>query len=168
MTRTSRRPGIGARSASGSLRAVCLAVLGGLTATHVSEAPHILTAGAFAGVLVGTVGVTLLRWMLAAANPASRAGTGTGAIRAAIDKGFLMLLPFTVLAAVAELLLGWNAVQAFSCAALFTAAAAATSEMSTLGGGRLRNAVIATVVGTALSTAWIIGSMFLDKLHGLA
>jgi hypothetical protein len=168
MTRKSRKPGIGARSTSGSLRTICLAVLGGLTAMHVSEAPHILAAGAFAGVLVGAVGVMLLRWMLSTANPALDAKPGTGAIRAAIDKGFLMLLPFTALAAVAELLLGWNAVQAFSCAALLTAATAATSEVVALGGGRLRNAVIATVIGTALSTAWIIGSMFLGALQGLA
>ena len=168
MDRRAPTSGIGARFMPGALRAVCLAVLGGLTAAHMNEAPHMLAAGALAGMLVGAVGVMLLRWTFFAANPALRAISGTGAIQAAIDRGFLMLLPFTVLAAVAELLLGWNAVQAFSSAALLTAAAAATSEVVALGGGRWRNAIIATAVGTAMSVAWIFGSMFMGTLQGLA
>ena len=85
----------------------------------------------------------------------------------------LLLLPFAVLALVAELLLGWNASQTFSSAAtrddinyvassagLMTACGAVGVEVSRRGGGTLRSMLVPTAIAVALAAAWMILSTF--------
>ncbi len=105
--------------------------------------------------------MALLIW---AGNPGIRRQHGYGAIRTAIARGFLLLVPFTVLGAAADLGLGWNAVQAFTSAGLMTAAASAGMEIGRLGGGRLRSALLPAGLAFLLSALWMVGSSMAQLL----
>ena len=87
-------------------------------------------------------------------------GLGRDTVQEAASNGLLLLLPFAVLALVAELLLGWNASQTFSSAGLMTACGAVGVEVSRSGGGQLRSMLVPTAIAFAMATAWMILSTF--------
>ncbi|NPV58273.1 MAG: hypothetical protein HPY75_01265 [Actinobacteria bacterium] len=62
--------------------------------------------------------------LLLAASPALRQGAGFGGAWDAVARGFLLLVPFALLALLADLAFGWSAATAFMQAAIMTSGAA--------------------------------------------
>jgi hypothetical protein len=135
------------------LRVASLATLGALTGRHVND-PMVGLAGAAAAVILGELAVWVLRGMLSLGNASVRADHGAAALRAAVDDGFRMLLPYAALALIADLGLGWQSAQAFSAAGLLTAGSLAGAALTAKGGASVYNALLPMAVLLPLVAAW--------------
>jgi len=94
---------------------------------------------------VGLVGVIILLY------PRVVRSRGWIAVAAGVVRSFLLLIPYTVLAAIAYGILGWNATGAF----VMTACTAIGAEIGRLGGNKLTSMLLPMLAGSALSTAWL-------------
>ncbi len=139
--------------------ALALAIFGALLGQAASADVQAMPAGALLAVLAGWPAAQLLRWILA--------GWGGGrdfrALNAAAGDALALLLPFALLAALAQWGLGWRAPLAFLVAALGTGAAAAAAATARLGAAPLRSALVASLWalaaggGVSLGHAWLAG-----------
>ena len=102
-------------------------------------------------------------YLLIGAIHLTHPGLGRDAVQEAAANGLLLLLPFAVLALVAELLLGWNASQTFSSAGLMTACGAVGVEVSRRGGGQLRSMLVPTAIAFATAAVCAV----LERKAGL-
>ncbi len=96
-------------------------------------------------VLIGLLIVNLLIFLLNRGNQALHAEKKQFA-REAVSTGMLFMIPFTVLAILAELVLGWNAIMPFASAAITTAAATAGTEVMKKGAKGIKNVLIPSLV----------------------
>lgn len=135
------------------IRVASLATLGALTGRHLGTSEAVFAA-AGAALILGEFAILLLRALLHAGNGSVRAEHGTQVVRAAVDEGLLMLLPFAALAVLAELGFGWESVQAFATAGLLTAASLAGSTLAAKGGSAIYNAVVPAAVMLPTAAAW--------------
>lgn len=136
----------------------CFAILGWLLGRRGEPEPEPV---ALAGVVLlalalGVIGRSIYGWAMVIFHPAIRRDHGAAAIRRAVDTGFLMLIPFTVLAAFAELRLGWSAVQAFASAGLMISGAMAGAELAKLGKQNWFAALLPSLGTAILAAAWIV------------
>lgn len=105
---------------------------------------------------VGLLAVKLLVLLFNMANPnLHQEATGHFAIDA-VGAGMLFMVPFTVLAVLAQFVLGWNAVMPFASAAIMTSAATAGTEVMKKGAQGIKNVMIPSVVAFLLSTGWML------------
>ena len=74
----------------------------------------------------------------------------------AVGSGMLFMIPFTVLAILAMVVLGWNAIMPFASAAVTTAAATAGTEAMKKGAQGIKNVLIPTVAAMVVSTVWML------------
>lgn len=157
------------RSSFITLAIVCFGVLGGLTGRRVEigslsiptfgvGGSEVIPIAAFAlgGVIYAWIGLAVLGRLLYVFNRKVRKQHGYSAIKNAMGNGFLLLLPFTVLALVAELYLGWNAVQAFTAAGIMTGGATAGMELAKAGSGKLAGMILPSLGAFVLSGAWML------------
>ena len=140
------------------LRAMSFAILGALTGRQAGPEPLNLLGGALAGVVFQAIGLGALALLLWAWNPITRKAVGPGGVSAAVNRGALLFVPFAVLGTLADLGLGWNAVQAFTSAGIMSSGAAVGAEVGKLGGGRVRSMIIPAAWCLVLTMAWIFGS----------
>lgn len=133
------------------LALACFTVLGALTGL-----PDYPAEAAVLGFLVGFAGLLLLTWLLAVFNGAVRKAHGYAKLVGAVYRGFLLLIPFAVLATVSDLGLGWQAAQTFLSAGLIGAGIAVGAEVTRLGGGKLAAGFFPVLWTLALSFLWIL------------
>ncbi len=81
-----------------------------------------------------------------------------------INGGFLALIPFSILALIAELYLGWSAVQVFTSAGIMAAVSAVGMEISKHGNVGKIATFTALGTGLVLSFVWLIGTSLLASL----
>ncbi len=105
--------------------------------------------------LVGFLTVSLLVMIFNASNAALRQSSSHFA-REAVSVGMLFIIPFTVLAVLAQFVLGWDAVMPFASAAIMTAAATAGTEVMKKGAQGIKNVMIPSVLAFLLSTGWMM------------
>ena len=74
----------------------------------------------------------------------------------AIRTGLLFMIPFTALAVLAQLLLGWNAVMPFASAAIMTSTASAGTEVMKKGAKGAKNILIPSLLAFVFSTGWMM------------
>jgi hypothetical protein len=113
-------------------------------------------AFAVVGSLLGLLGLLLLAALLARFNPEARRQHGFGAIAGAVARGFMLLAPFAVLAAVTRFWLHWDTAQAFAAAGLMAAGAATGGEMVKIGGGRIAGSLLPLLWSVLLSLTWMV------------
>jgi hypothetical protein len=106
-------------------------------------------------IVVGLLAINVLILAFNSGNAALRQTDG-GFAREAVGTGMLFMIPFTVLAIIALVLLGWNAVMPFASAAITTAAATAGTEAMKRGAQGTKNVMIPTLVAMVLSTVWMM------------
>ena len=135
---------------------IAFAAFGGLVGWRMGASP--LSCGV--GLVVGAAFAFGATYLLIGAIHLTHPGLGRDAVQEAAANGLLLLLPFAVLALVAELLLGWNASQTFSSAGLMTACGAVGVEVSRRGGGQLRSMLVPTAIAFATAAVWMILSTF--------
>jgi hypothetical protein len=89
-------------------------------------------------------------------NPALRQSEKSQFAREAVAAGMLFVIPFTVLAVLAQLALGWNAVMPFASAAVMTAAATTGTEVMKRGAQGIKNMLLPSGLALVLSTGWML------------
>ena len=136
------------------LRTVAWALIGGLFASIVTSDFSTILGSCLAGAIAGILLLVPLRLMLYLANPGVRKEHGYAGIRRAVGAGYLVMVPFAVLALVAQLFFGWNALTSFAMAGMMAGSGAAGMEVSRLGGKPLRNVIIGVLHGFGLSMVW--------------
>ncbi|HWQ72774.1 MAG TPA: hypothetical protein VN370_10680 [Desulfitobacteriaceae bacterium] len=109
----------------------------------------------FIALAVGFLAVGLLIRLLTAVNGVLEQNSRQLA-REAVSTGMLFMIPFTVLAVLAQLLLHWDAVMPFASAAIMTAAATAGAEVMKKGATGMKNVLLPSVVAFILSTGWMM------------
>lgn len=105
--------------------------------------------------LVGLLAINLLIIAFNSGNAALRQADGQFA-REAVKSGMLFMIPFTVLAVLAQFALGWNAVMPFASAAIMTAAATSGTEVMKRGAQGIKNVMLPSVLAFVFSTMWMI------------
>jgi len=105
---------------------------------------------------IGLMSVNLLIMLLNNSNAELNQQSGGQFARQAVGTGMLFMIPFTVLAVLAQLLLGWNAVMPFASAAIMTAAANSGTEVMKKGAQGIKNIMIPSVLAFFLSTGWML------------
>lgn len=140
---------------SGLVQYLCFAVMGGLTARHISDDPKMIVGGVFAGVIFSIITSFAVAGFLHVASPQIRQQRGFMGAWQSFNTGFMMLIPFTVLALIAELALGWNAAQVFASAGIMTAGATMGVEMSKLGKRSFIAGLLPSGAAFVLSALWM-------------
>lgn len=144
---------------------LALAIFGALLGQAASAEVAAVPAGALLALLAGWPAIWLLRWMLAAlASREQGFDTRSGAVRDALG----LLLPFALLATLAQLGLGWQAAQTFLATGLMSAAAAGAAAAIRLGAPALPATLVASAWGLLCSGAWIWACSAAAALQGRA
>jgi len=105
--------------------------------------------------IIGFLTVNLLIMLLNRGNQELYAKNNQFA-RQAVSTGMLFMIPFTVLAVLAQLLLSWNAVMPFASAAIMTASATAGTEVMKSGAQGIKNILIPSLLAFVFSTGWMM------------
>lgn len=105
--------------------------------------------------IIGFLIVNLLIMFLNRGNKALYAENNQFA-RQVVSTGMLFMIPFTVLAIIAQLLLGWNAIMPFASAAIMTASATAGTEVMKKGAKGIKNILIPSFFAFVFSTGWMM------------
>jgi len=158
--------GIAMRIVASLLVLGCFAVLAWLNGRVVGEGAGqvaIYTAIGFALTLLGVAAVTGLNL---AADPGTLGPWGYGAVWGAVVRGFLVVLPFTVMALLAQLVYDWPAAQAFIQASIMTGGAAAGAEVMRQAGRKTRYLVVSTIVAFVFSGVWVVFTYAFQKVAG--
>ena len=108
------------------------------------------------GVALVLIGLVALVIALLLFNPKTRREHGFFSVVGAVARGFMLLVPFTVLAVVTYIWLNWDAGQSFTSAGLMAAGAATGAEMAKLGGGRIMGSLLPMLWSMLLSLAWML------------
>jgi len=153
--KTIAEPGIKIRGARVAT-AASFGVLGWLMVRSGGHGP--LAAGLFItlAAALGMLGRFSYILLLVAFNPAVRHRQGYAAVRQGVDAGFLMLIPFTVLAVLAEVGLGWSALLAFASAGIMLAGTVAGADLSKLQKQRWLGALLPSLGAGVLAAAWMV------------
>lgn len=105
--------------------------------------------------VIGILMVNLLVMILRSGNRGLDAENSSFA-HEAVGTGMLFMIPFTVLAILAQLLLSWNAVMPFASAAIMTASATAGTEVMKKGARGLKNILMPSIIAFVFSTGWMM------------
>lgn len=134
------------------LRWTCLATLGALSVPPVDAA--MVGGAAVCALAAGGIGVLVLDRLLRAGLPEASPGEAAAQVGAAIDAGFLLLPPYTVLAALVAAGPGWSLAPAFVGAGLLTAGSVAAAQIGRDGGHPLWCALAPMLVLLPLVAGW--------------
>ncbi len=135
-----------------TLSTVCFGVLGALVARHIGPTALVVALGVAGGLIFGKVLAMVLGGIVWASNASVR--SEPGGVARALSDGVVVLIPFTILAALAELYLGWSAVQSFASAGIMASSAGVGAAAARSGGG-WRTVALPAVGGMILSAAWM-------------
>lgn len=136
---------------------LCFMVFGILISLNKSE---FRIAYLFLSILValflGLAVIQLLIFIFNSGNKVLRQQTGGGFAREAVSNGMFYMIPFTILAALAQLILGWDTVMSFASAAIMTAAASSGIEVMKAGAQGIKNVLLPSVIAFMVSTVWML------------
>ena len=118
------------------------------------EGAFVLVASVAAGA-VGWLFMFVLEWLVYGLDVSARQARGRAGIARAVGRGFLLLIPFTLLAILAVLRLQWDAALPFACAGIMTAGSAAGAELTEVGDRQAIHWVLPMLAAAAFSTGWI-------------
>lgn len=147
---------------SRSLILLCFGLLAALTGSSGLEGSAGLIIACFAaGWLFGWLSLALTGIPLRLFFYGVVGKGGPQAIGDCLNVGFLPLIPFTVLAFMADLLLGWNATSAFASAGIMFSGGATASALAKADPehppGVLR-ALIPSLAAAVISFCWLVGA----------
>lgn len=149
---------------------LCFGVLGALTGVSAAQGSSATLFFCFAGgCFFGVACLLLLSFPLHLFFRGVATRSGSTAIGDCLNTGFLTLLPFTLLALLAEVLLNWNATSAFVSTALMFSGGATANALAKADPehpvGKLR-ALVPTLLAVLASLCWMVGWAVLLQLLG--
>lgn len=74
----------------------------------------------------------------------------------AVKNGMMFMIPFTILAVLASIILGWDSIMPFASAAIMNASSAAGIELSKNGAKGFKNIILPTLLSFIFSTGWML------------
>lgn len=147
-------------TATGLIQYLCFAIFGALTARHISDDWFTIAGGVFLGIILAVAGSFAMAGFLSITNPQVQKQHGFMGLWRSVNTGFIMLVPFTLLAMVSELALDWSAVQVFASAGIMTVGATIGVEMSKLGKHGFITGLLPSAAAFALSaTCMALGTL---------
>jgi hypothetical protein len=159
------KPSVVVRLAQLALVLLCIGLLGWLTTRHLPASPVRVGGFVFGFLLLPALGLAILSSLLSTLNPAAANTHGKLAGLSAVSSGMLLIVPFTLLALIADLVLGWSAVLTFATAGVMTGAGAVGTEMSKLGSRRPANMILPTLVGILFVVGWMLLGALLQAVN---
>jgi hypothetical protein len=154
------------RMAYAGIVLACFAVLSWLNGRYVGSGAGEVAAYTVIGLLIACACLAGLAALALVADPSLRSGPGYAGGLEVVARGYLIVIPFTLLALLADLAFGWNAATAFIQAAIMTAGAAVGVELSRRGEPKLRYMIICMAGAFAFSIIWIAYSAIFAKAVG--
>ena len=137
------------------LALLCFAILGGLSAGKDKD-PLNSVIMLLAGLFFGAISLMLFGWLLSIFNSRIKQTYDKKSIRWIVNRGFLLMLPFTVLALVATIGLDWQVTSTFASAGIMTSSTAVGVELARLGGGKISSSLLPMLGGIVTTTAWML------------
>ena len=144
----------------------CLAVLAWLNGRLVGSGAGQVALYTVFGLALTLLGLAALAGLNLAADPSGLRPWGYAAVWNAVARGFLVVLPFTFLALLAELVYDWQAAPAFIQASIMTSGAAAGAELMRQAGRKTRYLIVSMIVAFVFAAAWTLFSYGFQKVAG--
>jgi hypothetical protein len=139
---------------------LCLATLAGLAAYRGNPSVKPVAVAAIGGLAAAWLCLWLFGRLLYTFNGAVRHKYGWDGVWGAVGRNFLLLIPYTVLALLADSVLGWNASLTFASAGIMTSGSAVGAELMGMGGGKVANLLLPVFGGMGFTMLWmVIGSL---------
>ena len=139
---------------------LCFTTLAGLAAYRGNPSLKPVAVAAVGGLVAAWLCLWLFGRLLYTFNGAVRQKYGWKGVRQAVGRNFLLLIPYTVLALLADMVLGWNASLTFASAGIMTSGSAVGAELMVKGGGKLANMLLPMAGGMGFTMLWMtIGSL---------
>lgn len=160
------RQGTTQRILTSLLVVACFAVLAWLNGRLVGDGAGQVALYTIIGLVLALLGVAAVTGVNLAADPGVLRSWGYGAVWGAVVRGFLVVLPFTAMALLAELAYDWVAAQAFVQASIMTSGAAAGAELMRQAGRKTRYLIVSTVVAFVFSGVWTIFTYVFQRVAG--
>ena len=130
--------------------------------------PYRIGFGIITGSLFGFLFRIFLRAFLNLLNGKLKRELGKAAIKSAVDRGMLFLIPFVVMLIIAAFLLEWSMTAAFISAGIMAVGTAAAIEMGKLKGKQeIRNTIATSGVSYLFTFLWTLSFPFLVKIPPL-
>ena len=145
---------------------VCFAVLAWLNGRVVGDGAGQVAIYTVMGLVLALLGVAAITGLNLAADAAALGSWGYGAVWGAVVRGFLVVLPFTVMALLAQLAYDWPAAQAFIQASIMTGGAAAGADLMRQAGRKTRYLVVSTIVAFIFAGVWVVFTYAFQKVAG--
>ena len=153
------------RAVSGAVLLLCFSALAWLNGRYVGDGAGQVALYTLLGLLISSLFLAGIAWLVYASATPLRAGGFSGAWDA-VARGFLLLLPLTVLALIADLFFGWGSAQAFTQAGIMTSGAAVGAEVMRRAGSGLKYLVVPLAGAFCFSFAWIGYTVLFSKAVG--
>jgi hypothetical protein len=151
---------------TGGVLLFCFAILAWLNGRHIGGGAGQVALYSLLAFLLALAFLAGIGGLILVADPPLRKSSGYPSALDAVGRGFLIILPFTLLAILAEFIFKWGATQAFTQAGIMTAGAAVGMEVMRRSGQKIRYMIIPMVGAIAFSMAWIGCSALFTKAAG--
>jgi len=133
---------------------LCFALLGGLSAGKANLFNSMMMF--LFGLFFGAIALILFGWLLGVFNARIKQTYDKKSIRWIVNRGFLLMIPFTILALVATIVLDWQVASAFASAGIMTSSTAIGVELARLGGNKINSSLLPVLGGIVTTTAWML------------
>ncbi len=143
--------------------AACFALLSWLNGRYSVRGAGNVALYTFLGFTLALLFLAVLAGLNLATDPGLRRSLGFTGAWEAVFRGFLTMIPFTLLALLAELAFRWTAAPAFIQAGIMTSGAAVGVEIARRAGSKIRYTVVCMAGAFAFSIAWIAFSWIFTK-----
>ena len=133
----------------------CFGLLGALANRRGNPAVEAALFYGGSALVITWIFLMTLGGLVYATNAPIRRTCGWAGIQRVLGRGFLLIVPFTALALIAEFGLGWHATQAFASAGIMSAGAAVGADLIRLGGRKLPSFALPMLAALAFSAVWL-------------
>jgi hypothetical protein len=144
----------------------CFAVLAWLNGRYVGTTNGQVAIYTALGLVLAVLGLVALAGLNVAADTTVLRSWGYSAVWGVVIRGFLVILPFTFLALLAELVYKWHAAPAFIQATIMTSGAAAGAELMRRAAPRTRYLIVSMIVAVVFSVVWTVFSYVFQRVAG--
>ena len=140
---------------------LCFATLAGLASYRANPSLKPVAVASIGGLAAAWLCLWLFGGLLYSFNGTVRQKVGWKGVRRTVGRNFLLLIPYTVLAILANTVLGWDASLTFASAGIMTSGSAVGAELMGLGGGKLANMLLPVVGGMGFTMFWMAAGSLL-------
>jgi hypothetical protein len=151
---------------TGLVLVFCFAILAWLNGRHIGSGAGQVALYSLLAFLLALAFLAGIGGLILAADKPLHSSSGYLGALDAVGRGFIIILPFTLLAILAEFIFKWGATQAFTQAGIMTAGAAVGMEVMRKSGQKAKYMIAPMAGAIVFSMAWIGYSALFGKMVG--